>query len=142
MAFERRSASQVCTLTPQRPAWSFRLTSGGLGISAPAAAQPFSRYPYLTLTQAQAASVQAGDVFQLSTSGTLKETTLFTVQQVAAPASGNQTDMVSAAAAGQPDQCGHGHIHPAARPAEMARRDRPRQRAEIRFHLPGRPGAR
>ena len=91
MAFERRSASQVCTLTPQRPAWSFRLAGGGLGISGPAAAQPFSRYPYLTLTQAQAASVQAGDIFRLSTSGTLKETTLFTVQQVAAPVSGNQT---------------------------------------------------
>jgi hypothetical protein len=91
MAFEKRSASQVCTLAPQRPAWSFRLAGGGLGTSGPSAAMPFSQYPYLTLTQAQAASVQAGDVFQLYTSGTLKETTLFSVQAVSAPASGNQS---------------------------------------------------
>jgi hypothetical protein len=83
MALEKRSASQVVTFAPQRPAWSFLLSGGGG--AAPGTAGPYAGYPYIQLTQAQAAAAQAGDTFQLLTAGTLKEPTLFRVQALSAP---------------------------------------------------------
>ena len=85
MALERRSASQVCSLAPQRGAWSFQLSGGG---TAGTWAGPYAGQPYVAVTTAQSAAVQPGDVFQLWTSGSLKEPTLFQVQAMSAPGLG------------------------------------------------------
>ena len=85
MALERTSASQVVTFAPQRPAWSFSAAGGGF---ADPDADADADTAYVVLTTSQAASVQQGDTFQLWSGGTLKEPTLFTVQQVPAPYAG------------------------------------------------------
>lgn len=85
MTLERRSASQVCTFTPQRPSWSFQLSGGGIAGSWAGA---FAGQPYIVLGAAQSQSAQAGDVLRLYTGANLKEPTLFTVQAVSAPGFG------------------------------------------------------
>jgi hypothetical protein len=97
MALERASASQVCTFSPQRPAWSFALSGGNLSLTG-----PYAGFSYIILAQNQAASVIPGDDFQLWTGSTLKEPTLFTVQAVSAPFAGYSNAYFTPAPLAQP----------------------------------------
>jgi hypothetical protein len=83
VALERASASQVVTFAPQRPAWSFGLSGGGVSLSG-----AYAGYSYIVLGASQAAALLPDDNFQLLTSGTLKEPTLFNVIALSAPFAG------------------------------------------------------
>lgn len=83
MPFEQVNYSQVVTFAPANPKWTNSIIGGG--ISAPGQLQfgAFTGYAYFTAgSQTSPAPAAAGDVFQLYNSGTLKESTLFTVAGV------------------------------------------------------------
>jgi len=81
MPLEQVNYSQVVTFEPQLPQWTLPVLLGGT--AAPAAATwpgPFGSYPYIVAGSLSTGSTaQPGDKFQLYTSGTLKESTVFTV---------------------------------------------------------------
>jgi hypothetical protein len=97
MPLESRSQAQVVTFVPQRPAWSFSLAGGGVQLSG-----GYAGFSYLIVTQAQAPSILPGDDFQLYAGGTLKESTLFTVQALSAPFAGFVNVFFTPAPAAQP----------------------------------------
>lgn len=83
MPFEQIVHSQVVTFAPAPPVWTNTVIGGGT--SAPGQTQfgAFVGYAYFTAGKnTSAAPVAAGDVFQLYASGTLKESTVFTVTGV------------------------------------------------------------
>lgn len=77
----------MVTFSPPGTAWTWPLAGGGL---AGAWAGTWARYPYFSVSTAQAQVIAPGHVFRLWTSGTLKEPTLFTVQFVGVPGYGLQ----------------------------------------------------
>lgn len=82
-ALEQINYSQVVTYQPAPPSWTNGVIGGGS--SAPGQLQfgPYAGYAYFTAgAQTSPAPAAAGDVFQLWSSGVLKEPTLFTVRGV------------------------------------------------------------
>lgn len=75
MALEQVNYSQVVTLAPQAPPWSQAVITGGTSTVGQVQFGPFGGLSYFT----SGAVSEAGDRFQLWTSGSLKEPTVFTV---------------------------------------------------------------
>jgi hypothetical protein len=80
MAFEQLTYSQVVTFAPPPAQWTNTVIGGGTSAPGQQLYGAFTGYAYFTAgVNTSPAPASSGDVFQLYNSGTLKESTLFTV---------------------------------------------------------------